>query len=77
MRSPLIMNATYIPDDEKYSYSELMVLQSGAGYYIGTQFFNPEGYREPGSRDSVEYYPTHAQAQHALDTRSWTQRNHA
>ncbi|EAR7391878.1 hypothetical protein LH785_001215 [Salmonella enterica] len=39
----------------------LKVLRSGAGYYIGTQ--NEEG---PVSRESVEYFATHSQAERAL-----------
>ena len=48
---------------------ELSVLQSRAGYYIGTsQDFIPV------SRESVEYFKTQAEAQAALENNSFTQR---
>lgn len=50
----------------------LCVLRSAAGYYLGT--FDEEG---PVSRESVEFWPTEAEAFAALqDTsgRSWIQR---
>jgi len=50
----------------------LQVLQSAAGYYLGTA--DEEG---PVSRESVEYWPTEAQAQTALagiEGTDWTQR---
>lgn len=50
----------------------LQVLRSGAGYYIGTQ--NEEG---PVSRESVEYYATHSQAERALEQGTWSQREQA
>lgn len=49
----------------------LEVLQSAAGFYIGTQF---EGC--PFSRESVEYFPSLDVAQTALDNGLWTQRDH-
>jgi hypothetical protein len=64
MQSPMVaMNANLLPTDltsEKAvrgAYSELMVLQSAAGYYVGTKFqeFDAHGnvvWEEPGSRDS-------------------------
>ena len=48
----------------------LQVLRSAAGHYIGT--FD-DG---PVSRESVEYFPTHEAACHALNTGAWTQRQH-
>lgn len=50
----------------------LQVLRSGAGYYIGTQ--NEEG---PVSRESVEYFSTQSQAEHALKQGTWSQREQA
>ena len=59
-------------------YSDLKVLRSAAGYYIGTEFIHTAGPHtgliEPGSRESADYYPTLAAAQHALDTNTWIQR---
>lgn len=49
---------------------ELQVLQSRAGYYIGTA--TPEGL--PMSRDSAEYWRTEREAQQALEADDWTQR---
>lgn len=48
----------------------LQVLRSAAGYYLGTD----DG-TEPVSRESVEYFPTHAAAQLTLDSHTWTQRS--
>lgn len=47
----------------------IQVLKSGGGYYIGT--FDDHG---PCSRESVEYWPTEVQANNALLTNNWTQR---
>ena len=47
----------------------LQVLQSQAGYYIGTA--SEDG---PCSRESEEYWRTATKAQRALDTDDWTQR---
>lgn len=39
------------PDLERYS--DLQVMQSGAGYYVGTSYRDPKmPFDEPGSRDS-------------------------
>ena len=46
----------------------LQVLRSAAGHYIGT--FD-DG---PATRESVEYFPSHEAARHALETCAWTQR---
>lgn len=55
---------------------ELKVLQSAAGFYIGTRAGIEEGYNpgEPISQDSQDYYPTHEEALHALVDRTWVQR---
>jgi hypothetical protein len=62
------------PDDEG-TYSDLQVLKSNAGYYIGTIFTSHDGFKEPESRDSG-YYRTEAEAQRALDDLSFEQREH-
>lgn len=49
---------------------DLQVLQSAAGFYIGTS----HEYL-PYSRESVEYWPSREKAELALDTNSWTQRD--
>ena len=48
---------------------KLQVLQSNAGYYIGT--FGDEG---PVSRESQEYYSHRAAAEYALLHNTFTQR---
>lgn len=48
----------------------IQVLQSAAGFYIGTY---DEG---PYSRESVEYFPTREDAETALQMGTWTQRRH-
>jgi hypothetical protein len=51
--------------------SELMILHSAAGYYIG-RLCEEAGFQEPYSRDSQEYYRTQQEAQLALDNESYT-----
>lgn len=63
MKSPLIANSGLI--DDKENYSELQVLKSAAGFYIGTTY-DGDGFIEPGSRDSA-YFRTHDEAQRFLD----------
>jgi len=67
------MQADYISDEDKKRYSHLRVLQSAAGFYIGTVYETPEGYLEPGSRDS-EYFPTRGVAEEHLKNNTWYQR---
>jgi hypothetical protein len=50
----------------------LEVLESRAGFYIGTS--TQDG---PCSRESVEYWTTARDALHALKNQLWTQRYHA
>lgn len=49
----------------------LEVLQSGAGFYIGTR---DQG--GPVSRESQEYFPDEQAAQQSLELGRWTQREH-
>jgi hypothetical protein len=46
------------------------VLESNAGLYLGTYHVD----HGPISRESVEYWPTHAAAEEALNTGNWTQK---
>ena len=57
-------------------YSELMVLHSSNGYYIGRKFIDPDGSEHPGSRESAEYYETAWQAEHALVNGTYSDRGH-
>lgn len=50
----------------------LQICESAAGFYLGTA--DDSG---PVSRESVEYFSTPEQAQHALETGVWNQREHA
>jgi hypothetical protein len=61
----LIQQQPYVQDPE--NYSDLMVCQSTAGYYIGTMYKDPElgGQLVPGTRDTG-YYQTRAAAEAAL-----------
>jgi hypothetical protein len=60
MKSPMVQNASYIPD--KSGYTDLRVLRSAAGWYVGTLYENRNEkgellFLEPGSRDS-DYFAT-------------------
>lgn len=48
----------------------LQVCKSHAGFYIGTKDENGM----PFTRESLQYWETHAVAQDALDTGMWTQK---
>ena len=60
-------------------YSDLKVMESAAGWYIGTTFHHTSGdyagLVEPGSRESG-YYRSKVEAELALQTLTWTQRLH-
>ena len=47
-------------------YTELKVMKSGAGWYLGTEYIEEDGLRVPGSRDSC-YFATREEAEEALD----------
>lgn len=65
-KSKMVEQADYIPEDEKVGFSDLQVMQSGAGYYIGTIYTDPkDGFTEPGSRDS-DYCATREEAEKLL-----------
>lgn len=49
----------------------LQAMQSAAGWYLGT--FDPD--EGPCSRESVEYWDTQKEAEHALETGEWMQRD--
>lgn len=62
--------------DNAHRYSDLGVYESGAGFYIGTMYNNPECFMEPGTRESMEYYPNREVAEFAFKYGSWTQRKY-
>jgi len=78
MKSPMItLNPALTPLDLSHpaavrgDYSELRVLQSAAGFYVGTEYeeFDAQGtlvWKEPGSRDSLGYWNTAAEAAREL-----------
>lgn len=70
MKSPQVQN---VDSKNAERYTDLQVCQSGAGFYIGAMYKTPEGFTEPGSRDS-QYFPTREEAQKALDSGIWEQR---
>lgn len=55
--------------------SPLQVMESRAGFYLGHAEMSL-GFPLPYSRDSVEYFATEALDCEALDSGSWTQRDH-
>jgi hypothetical protein len=70
MRSPMIENAPYIDAADKTKYSDLKVMRSGAGWYVGTDYTQgPDdefpGLVEPGSRDT-EYMASKDEAEMTL-----------
>lgn len=66
MKSPMIENLYAEEPEEITRYTELQVLRSGAGFYVGTMYNHSDGYQEPGSRDSFDYYRTPEEAATAL-----------
>lgn len=70
MRSKQVIE---ILGEDSSNYSDLMVMKSAAGYYIGTIYNNPDGYQEPGSRDS-EYFGSRELAEAALENGNWVER---
>lgn len=63
MKSPMVTNLECITD--KAGYSDLQVLKSGGGFYVGTLYTGPGGFEEPGSRDS-HYFKTREEAERYL-----------
>jgi hypothetical protein len=55
VKSRMIQAASYIPDADKKLYSDLKVMHSAAGFYIGTVYDCPDLGPCPGSRDSGYY----------------------
>ena len=58
--------------------SELKVLRSAAGYYIGEDYWDSDFQCwMPYSRRSMEYYKTYEEAQEALDKGTYSYRSWA
>ena len=61
--------------DPKGEWLPFEVLQSAAGYYIGTKYIDPDtGYLTHYSRESQEYYRTAKDAHEALAKDTFTKR---
>ena len=59
----LQINNVYRPGDpEKERYSDLKVMQSAAGFYVGTEYEDPDFGASPGSRESG-YFSTAKEAE--------------
>ena len=54
-----------LPGTQDETVSELRILQSAAGYYVGRVEITEEGYEFPYCRESG-YYPTREKAESAL-----------
>ena len=54
-----------LPGTQDETVSDLRVLKSAAGFYVGRVEISPEGYEFPYCRES-EYYPTREKAESAL-----------
>lgn len=66
MRSPQITNSPWLTD--KGRYGDLKVMQSPAGWYVGTEYRCTDDlgdYFEPGSRDT-DYFATREEAEALL-----------
>lgn len=66
MKSKQVLNVNSGNESEQSRYSDLKVMQSAAGWYVGTTYQEPgAGYEEPGSRDTG-YFATQTEALRAL-----------
>ncbi len=61
----LQVEAVYSKQSDRDRFSDLRVLKSAAGWYIGTIHTLAEGFQEPGSRDT-DYFPTKEIAEEVL-----------
>ena len=64
------MRSKQTPAHEQDRYSDLMILRSNAGFYVGTYYNEKDDdgeivWSEPGTRDS-EYFPTKEDAEEYL-----------
>ena len=63
-----------ISPEEIAKYTFPLVMQSNAGWYIGTWYRPTPGTVEPGTRESEEYWSTRCEAASYLVSGNWTQR---
>lgn len=64
MKSPMVQALDYITDKE--NYSELTVMKSAAGWYVGTYYHDTElDFVDNGTRDSG-YFQTEEEAERFL-----------
>ena len=54
-------------------YSQLQVMYSAAGYWLGTIYTDSDGDTQPGTRESG-YFMNEEQAEHALE--QWSKANY-
>lgn len=60
------LQVIYVENGDDAGYSDLQVMSSDAGWYIGTIYQNPgQSFQEPGSRDTG-YFPTKEIAEKVL-----------
>lgn len=74
MKSQSVIEAPYLTDADKARYSDLKVLLSAAGFYVGTTYHDKAGIEMPGTRDSG-YFPTQEMAAHHLAKMEQEERN--
>lgn len=82
-RRVVARESAFLPEEQARLYvrelangdvTPLQVMKSNAGYYIG-RACNEDGFPVPFSRESVEYFATRDDAEFALQTGIWTQRD--
>lgn len=56
----------HIPEADQYQYSDLCVMKSAAGWYVGTIHSDPSGFQQPGSRDT-DYFQSEGEAKFVLE----------
>ncbi len=70
LKSKIVTEADYLTDKEKSGYSELQVLHSNDGWYVGTYYEERDKdgkvlWTEPGSRDT-DYFKSQEDAERYL-----------
>ncbi|MCK9293178.1 hypothetical protein M0P25_03825 [archaeon] len=62
MKSIMLTN---IQVEDPENYSDMKVMKSNAGYYVGTWYNNPKGFKDHGTRDS-QYFKNYEEAEEFL-----------